>query len=195
MLNLAQWQEIDSFYMAEGKVFQTLTRLAQSLDRAGISYAIVGGMAMAVQGFVRPTKDVNILLTPQGLAAFQQQLVGRGFVAAFSGATRKFKDAQTGVEIQIRKSGSFPGDGKPKPVVFPDPVAVAVDYNGIKVIDLTQLMELKLASGMTGRGRLRDLADVQDLIRTFSLPLELAESIDASVREKYLELWNDLNGG
>lgn len=48
---------------------------------------------------------------------------------------------------------------------------------------------------MTGRGRLRDLAEVQDLIRTFSLPLGLAESIDASVREKYLELWDDLNGG
>ena len=195
MLNLAQWQEIDSFYMAEGKVFQTLTRLAQSLDRAGISYAIVRGMAMAVHGFVRPTEDVDILLTPQGLASFQQQLVGRGFIAAFPGATRKFKDAQTGVEIEILTSGSFPGDGKPKPVAFPDPVAVAVDYNGIKVIDLTRLIELKLASGLTGRGRLRDLADVQDLIRTFSLPLALAESIDASVREKYLELWNDLNDG
>ncbi len=37
-------------------------------------------------------------------------------MAAFPGATRKFKDAQTGVEIEILTSGSFPGDGKPKPV-------------------------------------------------------------------------------
>ncbi|WNZ24464.1 hypothetical protein HJG54_17455 [Leptolyngbya sp. NK1-12] len=192
MLNLTQWQEIDAFFMAEGKIFQTLTRLAQSLDRAGISYVIVGGMAMAVHGFVRPTEDIDILLTPEGLAAFQQQLVGRGFVAAFPGATRKFRDAQTGVEIEILTSGSFPGDGKPKPVAFPDPVAVAVDYNGIKVIDLTRLIELKLASGISGRGRLRDLADVQDLIRAFTLPVELAESLDASVREHYVELWDDL---
>ncbi|MBF2050301.1 MAG: hypothetical protein IGS54_23540 [Elainella sp. C42_A2020_010] len=96
------------------------------------------------------------------------------------------------MEIEILTSGSFPGDGKPKPVAFPDPVAVAVDYNGIKVIDLTRLIELKLASGISGRGRLRDLADVQDLIRTFTLPVELAESLDASVREQYVELWDDL---
>lgn len=97
MLNLAEWQEIDSFYMAEGKVFQTLTRLAQSLDRAGISYAIVGGMAMAVHGLVRPTEDVDILLTPQGLAAFQQQLVGRGFIAKMLKPASKSKSSHPAV--------------------------------------------------------------------------------------------------
>ena len=37
--------------------------------------------------------------------------------------------------------------------------------------------------------RLRDLADVQDLIAALRLPLELAEQLDPSVREKYREFW------
>jgi hypothetical protein len=48
---------------------------------------------------------------------------------------------------------------------------------------------LKLASGLSAAHRLRDLADVQDLIVALSLPLELADQLDASVRAEYRRLW------
>jgi hypothetical protein len=60
---------------------------------------------------------------------------------------------------------------------------------GIRVITLEKLMELKLASGQSAPHRRRDLADVQDLIRTRALPQELAERLDASVRDLYRQLW------
>jgi hypothetical protein len=41
---------------------------------------------------------------------------------------------------------------------------------------------------MSAPHRLRDLADVQDLITTLKLPLEFAERLDASVRETFLKL-------
>jgi hypothetical protein len=50
-------------------------------------------------------------------------------------------------------------------------------------------VELKLASGITAPHRLRDLADVLELIRVAALPAELADELDPFVREKYLELW------
>ena len=46
-------------------------------------------------------------------------------------------------------SGGFPGDGKPKPVAFPDPAGASVDIGGIRYLSLEKLVELKLASGMT----------------------------------------------
>ena len=55
---------------------------------------------------------------------------------------------------------------------------------------LPKLVELKLASGMTNPGRLKDLGDVQELIRTLGLRRELADDLDPYVREKYRELWD-----
>jgi len=49
-------------------------------------------------------------------------------------------------------------------------------------------VELKLASGMTVPDRLKDLADVQELIKIRALPAEFAERLDPYVREKFLEL-------
>jgi hypothetical protein len=51
------------------------------------------------------------------------------------------------------------------------------------------LFELKLASGMTAPHRLKDLADVIELIRILQLPAELAAELDPYVRDKFRELW------
>ncbi len=59
----------------------------------------------------------------------------------------------------------------------------------MRIIPLESLIEIKLASGISAPHRLRDLADVQDLTVTLKLPLEFAEQLDASVREKFRELW------
>jgi hypothetical protein len=42
---------------------------------------------------------------------------------------------------------------------------------------------------MSAPHRLRDLADVLELVRTLSLPRDLAASLDGSVRANYEELW------
>jgi hypothetical protein len=54
---------------------------------------------------------------------------------------------------------------------------------------LSRLIELKLASGMTAPHRLKDLADVVELVRAVHLPEGLAVELNPYVREKYLELW------
>jgi hypothetical protein len=46
-----------------------------------------------------------------------------------------------------------------------------------------------LASGLSAPHRLRDLADVQDLVDALDLPAELAEKLDESVRDEYHRLW------
>ena len=54
--------------------------------------------------------------------------------------------------------------------------------------ELSRLIELKLASG-TAPGRLRDLGDVEQLIRVLQLPAEFAETLDPSVRDLYRTIW------
>lgn len=43
------------------------TQLVSSLESAGIEYATCGGLAMAVHGFVRATKDIDFLIRPEDL--------------------------------------------------------------------------------------------------------------------------------
>lgn len=179
-------QEASQFYMAKGNVYETLRRLTQRLDDEAIPYALIGGMALAAHGFVRMTQDVDILMTAQGLAKFNERCVGRGYAPAFQGA----QDTETGVRVEIITTGEFPGDGRPKPIAFPDPTVASIDNEGMRVITLEKLIELKLASGMTAPHRLRDLADVQDMIAVLHLPQEFVERLESSVRSKFLELWN-----
>ncbi len=96
---------------------------------------------------------------------------------------------ESGVNLDVVLTGDYPGDGKPKPVAFPDPADAAVRGRRVALLPLPTLIELKLASGISAPHRLRDLADVLELIRTLSLPRQLAASLDASVRAKYQELW------
>ena len=71
---------------------------------------------------------------------------------------------------------------------FPDPAAAAEEVSGIRVLVLPKVIELKLASGMSAPHRLRDLADVQELIKVRQLGEEFASQLDPSVRATYLDL-------
>jgi hypothetical protein len=56
-------------------------------------------------------------------------------------------------------------------------------------VNLEKLIELKLASGLSATHRMRDLADVQDLIIALNPPLELKDDLDKSVRSEYQRIW------
>lgn len=187
---LALLKEASNYYMARGDVFTTLQNLTRRLENEKIPYALVGGLALAAHGFVRMTQDVDLLMTREGLEIFKQRFLGRGYVLTFSGAQKTFRDTETQVRIEILITGDYPGDGKPKPVAFPDPSVVFTERGGMHVIPIETLIELKLASGMSAPHRLRDLADVQDLIATLNLPIEFAETLNTSVRETFRQLWN-----
>jgi hypothetical protein len=175
--------------MKEGDVYETLRALVKRLDQEGIEYAVIGAMALAAHGYRRFTEDVDILLRPETLARFKEKLVGLGYLPAFEGAQKTFRDTRTGVKVEVMTTGDYPGDGKPKPVVFPDPRKAAVEKESLWVIGLEKLIELKLASGLSAPHRLKDLADVQELILHLRLPLEISERLDGSVRPEYERLW------
>jgi len=148
-------------------------------------------MALVAHGYVRFTNDVDLLATKEGLRRIHERLVGRGYRPAFEGSQKKLRDTETGIDVEFITTGEFPGDGKPKPVRFPDPKDVAEDREGIRVISLPKLIELKLASGLSAEHRrLRDLADVQDLIISLGLPREIGNQVDASVRAEYFRMWD-----
>ncbi|MCW3095598.1 MAG: hypothetical protein JWL77_1216 [Chthonomonadaceae bacterium] len=173
-------------------VQDTLRRLIADLEAHHIEYNVIEAVALNQHGYRRFTEDIDLLLTAEGLEKFQNELVGRGYRPAFQGATRKFRETTQNVPIEIITSGEYPGDGKPKSVQFHDPGEHFVVIDGIKTVDLVRLVELKLASGMTGLARLKDLADVQELIRVRQLDAAFAERLDSFVADKYRELYAEV---
>jgi hypothetical protein len=174
--------------MREADVYRALEKIARILDAESIPYALIGALALNEYGYQRTTVDVDLLLTAEGLDSFKQRHLGRGYLEKFPGS-RGVRDTENGVNIDVVLAGDYPGDGKPKPVVFPDPSMVAVRERGLSLMPLSKLIELKLASGMTAPHRLRDLADVIELIRSAGLARELGAQLDPFVQAKYDELW------
>ncbi len=108
-------------------------------------------MIHGAHGYERTTIDVDILITAQGLEAAHHSLDGRGYLPVFPGS-KSLRDTETGVRIEFLVSGGYPGDGKPKPVTFPDPSRTSVEIDGIRYANLPALIKMKLASGMTHGG-------------------------------------------
>jgi hypothetical protein len=173
----------------KSRVHLALRKITKRLDELRIPYALAGGMALFLHGVRRFTEDVDLLVSPAGLAEIHEKLEGLGYVPPFPGS-KQLRDTEQGVRIEFLVAGQFPGDGKPKPVAFPDPANVAVDVDGIHIVSLPTLLELKLASGMSNVTRAKDIGDVVELIRVLKLPREMSEKLNPYVRGKFLELWD-----
>ena len=178
------------FFKGKGMLNKALKRIAADLDRHTIDYVAIGAIALNRHGYKRFTEDIDLLLTREGLKKFREKLVGLGYRPAFEGATKKFRTTDENIPVEIIASGEYPGDGLPKPVEFPNPSDFAVVIDGVNTISLEKLIELKLASGLTAGDRLKDLADVQELIKLKGLDAEFADRLNNYVRAKYIELYD-----
>lgn len=176
------------YFMGEGNIHGTLAQLSSDLKRHGIDYMVIGAVALMAHGYPRFTEDIDLVMTPEGLEAFHRELIGMGYVPAFPGAKKRLRSTREGVSIEVIATGEYPGDGKPKPVSFPVPADASIDIDGVQIVTLEKLIELKLASGMTAPDRLKDLADVQELIKVRGLTSEFATTLNPYVREQYLQL-------
>lgn len=183
-------KEGGALYNGSGRLAETYARLAAKLQELGLGYSLAGGYALILHGVRRFTEDIDLLVTEETVSAIQKSLVGLGYTA-IPGSDRNIRDAETGVRIEFICTGQFPGDGKEKPVAFPDPSEASEEIDGIQVVTMKTLIELKLASGMTSKDRLQDLADVQRLIQTHTLSREYAEELHPYVRDAFLDLCPD----
>jgi hypothetical protein len=151
-------------------------------------------MALFVHGYRRFTEDVDIPVTRESLERIQDALEGPVDLPPFEGS-KHLRDTNNGVRIEFIVAGDYPGDGKPKHLAFPDPVQVVETFEGVRAVRLPVLIALKLASGMTNPGRLKDLADVQEVIKLIGRPESYADLLDPYIRAKFLELFQSTTLG
>ena len=192
---LDSYAEGQRYFMGEGKLNNALTRLVMDLKEHDIDYLIIGAVALMAYGYPRFTEDIDLILDSAGLDRFHSELIELGYSPAFQGARKRLRSTRDGTPIEFISSGEYPGDGRPKPVSFPEPSESPVEIDGVKFPTLEKLIELKLASGMTAPDRLKDLADVQELVKIRRLSSEFADKLNPYVREEFLKLLEAVRRG
>src|SRR5262245_45807025 len=93
-------KEIGMFFQKRSPQHQAMRRLARRLKKANIPYAIMGAMAVNAHGAERTTKDVDVLLTQDGLERFREQFVGEDYEPV-EGRPRRFIERQSGVALDF----------------------------------------------------------------------------------------------
>ena len=172
----------------DSAVFRALRNIAHRLKGLDIPYAVVGGMALFRYGLRRFTEDIDILVTRADLVTIHDKLEGVDYVVRHK-YKKQLRESEYGVRIDFVLTGEFPGDGKPKLVAFPDPRNTSAEFNGVRYLTLPKLVEMKLASGMTNRDRMKDTVDVLELLKVLKLPREFVRELDPFVGAKFDELW------
>ena len=171
--------KLKSFQPNHSDVYKSALRLAATLASLNIPSAIAGGLAVGAHGYQRSTRDVDVVLTPDGLDKLKSDGLGRGIMERYKGS-RNLKDTISKVDIDVILTTD-------KPVPVPDPATSSVtNADGLKVLSLPSLIELKLSTASPERKK--DVKDVSGLIWTNGLDADYAELLDPSVRERFLEL-------
>jgi len=149
------------------KVRQRLVRAASALEKAGISYAVAGGNAVAAwvsrvdEAAVRNTQDVDILIRRSDLDAAATALAEAGFVRRHAAGVEMFLD---GPEAKARDAIHvvFAGEKVRREYLLPAPdVEESEQTAAFRILDLEALVRMKLTSFRDkDRMHLRDLIDV-----------------------------------
>lgn len=156
---------------AAGDLLSVLYRLAHILNERHVSYALIGGLAVAVRGPIRTTRDIDLLVqVPQlELPGVLTALTGEGFVLDVSQAIRVWNRDS----LLDFSCGSVRVDWlKPVLPAFADILRRArweeVGERSIRVADAEGLLLLKLIAF-----RPRDQEDIKGILAANAGSLDL----------------------
>lgn len=177
--------EVRMFFDDNGPVPETFRRLKQRLKDAGLPHIFMGASAVNAHGHRRSTEDVDLCMRREDLERFKREFVGAVYQPV-AGRQRKFFDPETQVSFDILVAGEIAGNSrKQKDVRFPDPDEAEI-RQGVPYPSLARLIELKLATW-----RLKDWADVIELIRVHKLDESFAQKVHPVVRSAFLQCYDE----
>ncbi len=161
------------------------------LTAAEIPYSICGGVAVCLHGYQRNTVDLDLVIRSGESDAVRRILTNVGFV--WNDVNAEFRTPD-GIVVQFLIAGQKAGKGTE--VTIPDPIGElnVEQLQGLSVVRLSRLIEMKIASGMSNLRRThKDFADVVELIAVRNLDGSFARYLHKSLRPTFRELVRNAN--
>jgi hypothetical protein len=144
-----------------GRVVRAIDRLLEVMECESV---LAGDWAVWRHGYsARVTQDLDIVLPADRIEEFVRVASVSGFetLEQPEGRCPKLLHKQTDVTIDILPEGARPGTtAKPAPTTIPHPSLLGAGGSKLTYMDLTALIQLKLAAG-----RVRDESDVVEVMR------------------------------
>ena len=161
-------------------------RCHELLTDAGIAYCVCGGVAVCLHGYQRNTTDLDLVIRSEDSDSVRHVFTEAGF---FWDSEKAEFHNQNGITIEFLIAGHKAGKGRE--VVVAEPIG---DLNverieGLSVVRLFRLIEMKIACGMSNLRRThKDFADVVELIAIRHLDGSFARFLHKSLRPTFGEL-------
>lgn len=167
-------------------LWDVAARCHDLLTEAGIAYSVCGGVAVCLHGYQRNTTDLDLVIRSNDSDAVRQTLTDAGF--EWKAEQAEFR-TQDGIAIQFLIAGQKAGKGSEVSVSEPIGDLNVEQIEGLSVVRLSRLIEMKIACGMSNLRRThKDFADVVELIVVRNLDGSFARFLHKSLLPTFREL-------
>jgi hypothetical protein len=175
-------------FQERNDVWKSVRKITARLDDLAVPHALIGGIALFRHGYRRFTQNVDLLVAPEDFKNVRAELLRNGYRQS-DRHERWVHDQETGVRIGFHLSGvQRCAEGRLR-FEFPTPNSVSVRIQDTWCASLAALINIKLMSGIACRARMRDLADVQELIKAIRLPATFVNALDPVVQAAFRDVW------
>jgi hypothetical protein len=158
----------------------------RALQQANIPHSICGGVAVCLHGYQRNTTDIDIIILDKDVPTIKDLLTAQSF--HWDQEAREFR-SPTGIPVQFLIAGERAGKDSEVKIAEPIGEENIETREGLSVVRLSRLIEMKLACGLGSMRRThKDFADVVELIAIRRLDGSFARYLHPSVRPTFREL-------
>ena len=167
-------------------LWETAALCHAHLDAANIDYSICGGVAVCLHGYQRNTVDIDLIVRANDTEQVKQTFIAAGFKWD---STKQEFNSDSNIVIQFLIAGESAGRGTEVKIPEPTGSNNVEPIDGLNVVRLSRLIEMKLACGTSNLRRThKDFADVVELIDKRRLDSSFARFLHKSLRKTFRDL-------
>ena len=167
-------------------LWDVAARCNHLLTNASLPYSICGGVAVCLHGYQRNTVDLDLVIRLGDSEPVRNLLIKNGFHWDESNA--EFRSSEE-IVVQFLIAGQTAGKGTDVAIAEPVGELNVENREGLSVVQLSRLIEMKIACGMSNLRRThKDFADVVELMAIRQLDGTFAQYLHKSIRPTFREL-------
>jgi hypothetical protein len=178
--------------LGNGSLWEIALRCHRIFKQVSIPHSICGGVAVCLHGYQRNTTDVDLIINANDSARVKELLLAESF--QWDDELKEFR-SPIGVRVQFLIAGEQAGKGSEVRIPVPEGELNVEELEGLFVVQLSRLIEMKLAAGIGSIRRThKDFADVVELIAIRKLDGSFARYLHPSVRPTFRKLVHRATG-
>jgi hypothetical protein len=167
-------------------LWDTAAQCDRVFAKAGIVYSICGGVAVCLHGYQRNTVDLDLVVRREDSDQVREVMESAGLT--WNPEAKEFR-TESGIAIQFLISGESAGRGYEVKVPVPIGDENVEVIEGLTVLRLSRLLEMKIACGLANVRRTHKVfADVVELIAIWNLDGSFSKFLHKSLRKTFRDL-------